>query len=116
MDNICVNTLGELPWLPSFFIFLLFLAIETSPIFAKLLSPKGEFDFKLQDQETTIKTWNMQKVNERKLLLKTDNDVNNRVYNDIANEEEVINYKRKKARELMQLQADAFFKNQKGTL
>ena len=111
-----VNALGELPWLPSFFIFLLFLAIETSPIFAKLLSPKGEFDFRLQDQETTIKTWTMQKVNERKLLLKTDNDVNNRVYNDIADEEEVINYKRKKARELMQLQADAFFKNQKGAL
>ena len=35
-----VNALGKLPWLPSFFIFLLFLAIETSPIFAKLLSPK----------------------------------------------------------------------------
>ncbi|GAH15421.1 unnamed protein product, partial [marine sediment metagenome] len=33
-----VNALGELPWLPSFFIFLLFLAIETSPIFAKLIS------------------------------------------------------------------------------
>src|SRR5690606_8359561 len=27
-----VNALGSLPWLPSFFIFLLFLAIETSPI------------------------------------------------------------------------------------
>ena len=111
-----VNALGTLPWLPSFFIFLLFLAIETSPIFAKLLSPKGEFDFRLQDQETTIKTWVTQKVNERKLLLKTDNDVNNKVYNDIADEEEVINYKHKKARELMQLQADAFFKNQKGAL
>ena len=58
----------------------------------------------------------MQKVNECKLLLKTDNDVNNRVYNDIADKEEVINYKRKKARELMQLQADVFFKNQKGAL
>ena len=111
-----VNALGELPWLPSFFIFLLFLAIETSPIFAKLLSPKGEFDFRLQDQETTIKTWTTQKVNERQLLLKTDNDINNKVYNEIADEEEVMNYKRKKAKELMQLQADAFFKNQKSAL
>ena len=111
-----VNALGELPWLPSFFIFLLFLAIETSPIFAKLLSPKVEYDFRLQDQETTVKTWTTQKVNERQLLLKTDNDINNRVYNDIADEEEVINYKHKKARELMQLQADAFFKNQKNAL
>lgn len=111
-----VTALGKLPWLPSFFIFLLFLTIETSPIIAKLLSPKGEFDYRLQDQETTIKTWTMQKVNERKLLLKTDNDINNKVYNDIADEEDVISYKNKKARELMQLQADAFFKNQKGAL
>ena len=47
-----VNALGALPWFPSFFIFLLFLAIETSPIFAKLISPKGEYDFRLEDQES----------------------------------------------------------------
>lgn len=111
-----VTALGELPWLPSFFIFLLFLAIETSPIIAKLLSPKGEFDFKLQDQETAIKTWTLQQVAERKLLLKTDNDINNKVYSEIAEEEEVMNYKRQKARELMQLQADAFLQKHKGIL
>ncbi|MDP5081618.1 MAG: DUF4407 domain-containing protein [Winogradskyella sp.] len=111
-----VNALGELPWLPSFFIFLLFLAIETSPIFAKLLSPKGEFDFRLEDQETIIKTWTMQQVAERQLLFKTDNEINNKVYTEIADEEEVMNYKRKKARELMQYQADAFLKKQKGIL
>ncbi|WP_299120284.1 DUF4407 domain-containing protein [uncultured Winogradskyella sp.] len=111
-----VNALGELPWLPSFFIFLLFLAIETSPIIAKLLSPKGEFDFRLQDQETTVKTWTTQQVAERKLLVKTDNDINNKVYTEIADEEEVMNYKRKMARELMQHQADAFLKKQKGVL
>ena len=111
-----VNALGELPWLPSFFIFLLFLAIETSPIFAKLLSPKGEFDFRLEDQETTIKTWTSQQVAERKLILKTDNNINNKVYTELADEEDVINYKRKKARELLQHQADAFLQKQKGIL
>ncbi|MBV7269609.1 DUF4407 domain-containing protein [Winogradskyella luteola] len=110
-----VNALSQF-WLPSFFIFLLFLAIETSPIIAKLLSPKGEFDFKLEDQETTVKSWTMQQVAERKLLVKTDNDINNKVYTEIADEEEVMNYKRKKARELMQHQADAFLKKQKGVL
>ena len=80
------------------------------------MSPKGEYDFRLQDQETTVKTWTMQKVNERKLLLSTDNEINNKVYKDIAEEEAVIAYKHKKARELMQLQADAFFKNQKSAL
>lgn len=111
-----VNALGKLPWLPSFFIFLLFLAIETSPIFAKLISPKGEYDFRLQDQETTVKTWTMRNVAERELLLKTDNNINNKVYTEIAEEEEVISYKRQKARELMQIQADAFFKKQKSAL
>ncbi|WP_299521125.1 DUF4407 domain-containing protein [Winogradskyella sp.] len=111
-----VNALGELPWLPSFFIFLLFLAIETSPIIAKLLSPKGEYDYKLQDQETVVQSWTMQQVAERKLLVQTDNAINNKVYTEIADEEEVMNYKRKKARELMQHQADAFLKKQKGVL
>ena len=49
-----INALDKLPWLPSFFIMLLFLAIETSPIIAKLLSPKGEYDFKQEDKEMGI--------------------------------------------------------------
>lgn len=111
-----VNALGKLPWLPSFFIFLLFLAIETSPIFAKLLSPKGAYDFKFEDQETAIKTTVLQNKNQREALLKTDHAINDKIYNDLKNEEELYTYKRKKARELMQLQADAFLKHQKKSL
>ena len=111
-----VNALNQLPWLPSFFIFLLFLAIETSPILAKLLSPRGEYDFLLEDQESTIKTWSEQKLSQRALLLKADNSLNNKVYDDIANAEEAYAYKYEKAKELMQLQANAFFKNQKSIL
>ena len=111
-----VNALTELPWLPSFFIFLLFLAIETSPIFAKLLSPKAAYDFKLEDQETAIKTSVLQSKNQREAMLKTEYAINDRIYTDIENEDELYSYKRKKARELMQLQADAFFKNQKSAL
>lgn len=108
-----VNALGELPWLPSFFIFLLFLAIETSPIFAKLFTAKGAYDLKLQDSEDAVKTWVSQKVHQRKTLLQTDQSLNAKVYSDIAEEDELYNYKRKKARELMELQADAFFNLQK---
>ena len=111
-----VNALGKLPWLPSFFIFLLFLAIETSPILAKLLSPKGAYDLKLEDQETAIKTNVLQNINQREAMLKTDYALNDRIYSDIENEEELYTYKRKKARELMQLQADAFYKQQKNIL
>ncbi|TXE19353.1 DUF4407 domain-containing protein [Psychroserpens burtonensis] len=111
-----INTLGELPFLPSLFILLLFLAIETSPIFAKLMSPKGEYDYKLEDAETAVKTWVEQKISERKILLKTDQKLNNRIYNDIAEDDDIYTYKLKKARELIQLQADSFFKHQKNVL
>jgi len=111
-----VNALNKLPWLPSFFIFLLFLAIETSPIFAKILSPKSEYDFKLEDSESALRSWTDRNVKERHILLQTDLEINNKIYNDIADEDELYNYKRKKARELMQLQADAFFKKQQKVL
>ncbi|MCX7550938.1 DUF4407 domain-containing protein [Xanthomarina sp. F2636L] len=107
-----INALNTLPWLPSFFIFLLFLAIETSPIITKLLSPKGSYDFKLEDSENIISTWAKRNVKERQVLLETDMELNNKIYSDIAEEEELYNYKRKKAKQLMQLQADAFFEKQ----
>ena len=111
-----INALGKLPWLPSFFIFLLFLAIETSPILAKLLSTKGAYDLKLEDQETALKTNVLQNMNQREVMLKTDYAINDRIYNDIEQEDELYTYKRKKARELMRLQADAFYKQQKNIL
>ena len=111
-----ITALNELPWLPSFFIFLLFLAIETSPIIAKLLSPKGAYDLKLAEQEGAVKSWVTQQKTQRDILVTTDRDVNNRVYADIAEEQELYDYKRKKARELMQMQADAFYKKQKSVL
>lgn len=111
-----VNALNKLPWLPSLFIFLLFLAIETSPIIAKLLSPKGPYDLKLAEQEGAVSSWVAQQKAQREVLVTTDRDVNNRVYADMAEEQELYDYKRKKARELMELQADAFYKKQKSVL
>ncbi len=107
-----VNALGELPWLPSFFIFLLFLAIETSPIFAKLISPKGEYDIKLANSESELTTWAEQNSYQRNVLLNADNIINDRVYGDISTEEELFAYKKKIARELMKKQQDAFYKKQ----
>jgi len=103
-----INALGELPWFPSFFIFLLFLAIETSPIIAKILAPKGEYDIKLEEEESVLKTWVAQKVQQRKNILATDTALNTKIYNEIEEEEAVYAYKKKKAEELLKLQADAF--------
>ncbi len=111
-----INALKKLPWLPSFFIFLLFLAIETSPIFAKLISPKGEYDFKLEDHEAALKTWGLQQKNQRKQLLQADILINNSVYKALSDEEELYAYKQNMARNLMKLQADSFYKKQQQML
>jgi hypothetical protein len=107
-----INALNKLPWLPSFFIFLLFLAIETSPIIAKLLSPKGAYDYKLEDQESAVRTWVTQKVGQREKTLETDTLLNNKIYSEIAEEEEIYKYKKQKAEELLRLQANAFHEGQ----
>ncbi len=111
-----INALESLPWLPSFFIFLLFLAIETSPILAKLISQQGEYDLKFANHENKIKTWVTQQNNQREELLQMDIGLNNKVYYDIGEEEKIYTYKKKKAEELMHLQTDAFYNGQKEIL
>lgn len=110
-----INALNKLPWLPSFFIMLLFLAIETSPIIAKLLSPKGEYDFKLEDLETALKATINQDKYQRDLLVKTSASMHDKVYEDIASDKELFTLQRSKAKELLELQANNFVEKQKRT-
>ncbi|MDG2431055.1 DUF4407 domain-containing protein [Flavobacterium sp.] len=111
-----INALNKLPWAPSFFIMLLFLAIETSPIIAKLLSPKGEYDFKLEDLETALKATIEQDKYQRNLLVKTSAQMHDKVYQDIAQDKKLYDLQRQKATELLELQAANFVEKQKRTL
>lgn len=111
-----INALNKLPWLPSFFIMLLFLAIETSPIIAKLLSPKGEYDYKLEEFETALKATLAQNKYQRDLLVKTSASMHDKVYEDIAQDKRLYDLQRQKATELLELQAHSFVEKQKKTL
>ena len=111
-----INALNKLPWLPSFFIMLLFLALETSPIIAKLLSPKGEYDFKTEDSETALKATLEQDKYQRNLLVKTSAAMHDKVYDDIAEDRNIYNLQRKNATELLELQSNNFVAKQKATL
>lgn len=111
-----INALDKLPWLPSFFIMLLFLAIETSPIIAKLLSPKGEYDFKLEDLEMAVNTNLAQSNYQRDLMRSTDAGIYDDVYAEIRQDKELYNYKKKKAIELLQMQVDSFSEKQKNSM
>ena len=111
-----INALGKLPSLPSFFIMLLFLAIETSPIIAKLLSPKGEYDYKLEDLETALKTTIEQDKYQRNLLVKTSAAMHDKIYADIAADKNLYDLQRKNATNLLELQSNNFLEKQKKTL
>ena len=111
-----INALNKLPWIPSFFIMLLFLAIETSPIIAKLLSPKGEYDFKLEDLETALKATLEQDKYQRALLVKTSASMHDKVYEDIAQDKNLYNLQRKNTADLLELQSNNFVEKQKSTL
>jgi hypothetical protein len=111
-----INALNKLPWIPSFFIMLLFLAIETSPIIAKLLSPKGEYDFKLEELETALKATLDQNKYQRELLIKTSASMHDKVYEDIAQGKRLYDIQRKNAEELLELQSNGFLDSQKQTL
>lgn len=111
-----INALGKLPWLPSFFIMLLFLAIETSPIIAKMLSPKGEYDFRLEDNETALKTHIEQNNFQRHLQKETDAIIYNRIYEDIRSEKEVYDYKKRAAIDILKMQSDSYVDKQKSVM
>jgi len=107
-----INALGELSWFPSFFIFLLFVAIETAPVLGKVLAPKGAYDLKYEEQEDALKVWVTQQKNQRAAHLQTDTALNEKVYYDVAEDEEVYAYKKQKAKDLLKLQSDSFYKKQ----
>ncbi|NNC82392.1 MAG: DUF4407 domain-containing protein [Flavobacteriales bacterium] len=108
-----IDALGELPWLPSFFIFLLFLAIETSPVIAKLLTPAGSYDIRFNESEEKVAVWAAQLRDQRLALLSADKAMNKKVYESIAEEEETYHYKKQQARALIRFQSDAFLEEQK---
>lgn len=110
-----INALNKLPWLPSFFIMLLFLAIETSPIIAKLLAPKGEYDLKLEDLETALQATITQDKYQRELLVKTSAKMYDKVYEDLATDKDVLKSNYQKAKELLEQQTSSFVDKQKKT-
>jgi hypothetical protein len=111
-----INALNKLPLIPSLFIMLLFLAIETSPIIAKLLSQKGEYDYKLEDLETALQATLAQDKYQRNLLVKTSATMHDKVYEDIAQDKKLYDLQHQKAIELLELQAHNFVEKQKQTM
>lgn len=75
-----LDGLAKLPQLPSLFIMLLFVCIETAPVLSKLFSDKGPYDEKLKNIEHEIELSTIENINFRnhelnkKLTLSTNID------------------------------------------
>jgi len=108
-----VEALDKLPALPSIFIMLLFLAVETAPILAKLISPRSEYDFKIGDREMGLKNRLTQNAYQSDLQSKTVSKLNDDVYGSLQEETELINYKKKGVVDILKMQSDYFVDQQK---
>lgn len=111
-----INALGKLPKIPSLFVMLLFLAIETSPIIAKLLSSKSEYDYRLENEESVLKSVLDQDNHQRNLLIKTNAEMHDKVYADILSDKKIYDLQKKNATELIENQSNAFNYKQKKNL
>lgn len=60
-----LDGLAQLPQLPSLFIMLLFICIETAPVFTKLFSAKGPYDEKLKNIEHEIELTTLSTISQR---------------------------------------------------
>ena len=80
------------------------------------MSPKGEYDYKLEDLETALKATLSQDKYQRDLLVKTSASMHDKVYDDIAQDKKLYDLQRQKATELLELQAYNFVEKQKRTL
>ena len=76
------------------------------------MAPKGAYDLKYEEQEDALKVWVTQQKNQRAAMLNTDTTLNEKVYYDVAEDEEVYAYKKQKAKDLLKLQSDMFYKKQ----
>lgn len=103
-----INALNKLPFLPSFFIMLLFLAIESSPIIVKLLANKSEYDFKLEDAEISYKTIIEQNAYQRDLQKKTSAEMYNKIYNELLEDTDLYKLKKQNAKVVLEIQSQEY--------
>ncbi len=88
-----LNALGSLSnksktiWMASLFITLLFIAIETAPIFTKLIADRSPYDYRLDEHESLYRAHH----------LTATSRLNNEVNNDVIFDKEVQRFKNQQA-------------------
>lgn len=108
-----IEALSKLPQWPQIFILLLFIAIETAPIFAKLVSKEGPYDAKLGFAESEILGNLKFKTNQKLKLRSSESVLDDRVYASLQEDDEVYQYRKQRARVFLNAKTDYFFDEKK---
>ncbi len=107
-----LTALEELPKWPQWFIILLFIALETAPILTKLLSHKGPYDVRLAFSDSQVVDVLEAKRAQLAKLQYSESVIDETVYESIKSDDEVIQYRKQRARIFLNAKTDAFFDEQ----
>ncbi len=108
-----IEALSRLPQWPQIFILLLFIAIETAPIFAKLVSKEGPYDAKLGFIESEILSGLKFKTAQNSKLIVSESLLDDRVYASLQEDDEDDQYRKQRARVFLNAKTDHFFDKEK---
>ena len=106
-----LDAMNQLPKMPSIFIMLLFICIETAPIFTKLMSQKGPYDDYMKEVERAIELEQMEKMAVRSLKASKKIKVIEYLENIDINEDIAQTESRKKVKEAHRQMADEIVDN-----
>ncbi|AWM13931.1 DUF4407 domain-containing protein [Flavobacterium sediminis] len=107
-----IDALGELSFWPSFFIMLLFLAVETAPVLVKMMTARGEYDFKLEDQENAVKQILVQFKEQQEVIQQVENEIQDKLKSELVNDTDLYDEKRKHWVGVLKDQAKAYTQKQ----
>lgn len=107
-----IDALGKLSFWPSFFIMLLFLAVETAPVLVKMMTAKGEYDFKLEDQENAVNQILVQFKNQQEAIQQVENEIQEKLKDELVNDADLYAEKRKHWVTILKDQAEAYTQKQ----
>lgn len=108
----------KLPWETSFFIFLLIVLIETSPILAKILSPRGPYDDMLKSKEKQFSLAQDQGLKKQQMQLQQELDLQAKLNaaelkHELEDRKQTLKEVTKAKQELVQEQIDAWIAEEK---
>ncbi len=97
-----IEALDTLPYLPSLFIFLLFLMVETAPIVTKLIASKSEYDFTVEAHIHEVQMQAEMNIHRIQNITSATKATDTKLYDFLVKDEAFLDQKQKAVRKSME--------------